>query len=337
MPKTNSFDPCIFSSFDALKNFFAESTDRSQILNEKHKVYSKVRAPLNPNLDRKWEICQLATAPFRWAYNFFIEGISKIASDYGMSSITDTLQLKTQAQYAKAGFDLYSTQTTKLFKIKTSINHPNAQGNLIKNFSMHKSDTIEASIEALIPRGEALLKFDHETGICRGMSEWFIYNYLNTKDQFQDVRAHMRALGKLFKQGGGIEPMILQTVLNNEKKQELLGLKLGVPNSRASMREPLHKFTLSQNKYSDAQMIDKIQKIPPGAYMVSLGVHMTTYIKVSDTLGFFFDPNEGIIEINGEAVGFELNKKIHEITKVFGMDPRQPLGRVIEFIPATLM
>lgn len=63
-----------------------------------------------------------------------------------------------------------------------------------------------------------------------------------------------------------------------------------------------------------------------------------TYVKVDSSLGFFFDPNNGITEINGEAQGENLYKLIltsfnqtKEITaKLF------PNQKEIELTPVTL-
>ena len=131
------------------------------------------------------------------------------------------------------------------------------------------------------------------------MTNWFLYLFLKTRHQFHDPRAHMAALGKLFINGGGAESVILQTIPDLQA-EELLNLKADPGVSYA--------YESSWALKKDAVM-DEIRKMSPGVYKVYIPSHLTAFIKISDSLGFFLDPNVGIIEISGDAVG----EKLYEI------------------------
>ena len=110
------FDPSLFNSYDRLKNSLIQSDAITQVLSKKDKQYSKVQYPYNPTLSFGWNACQIATAPFRWIFAIFARIVGKTASGLGATHYGK--QLKTCAQYLEIGFALYSTDSTKCFRIK---------------------------------------------------------------------------------------------------------------------------------------------------------------------------------------------------------------------------
>jgi hypothetical protein len=54
--------------------------------------------------------------------------------------------------------------------------------------------------------------------------------------------------------------------------------------------------------------IEKLKKLPPGAYGVGLHNHRIGYIKMDDQLGFIWDPNKGAIALVGKKQADELLK-----------------------------
>lgn len=318
MPDTITFNESVFSSYNNLQNFFLRSNAVNEVLNKKDKPYSKIEKPLNSNLRGKWLVCQIASAPFRLLLGLALKIISKSASLVGAKEFAK--QTKTAFQYQKAGFGLYSDTPTKLFMIKDTTNRPNDQGAIVnKTPFIPESRITDPKVKhRTFCRLRKGIKFNHDQGICRGMSNWFLYLYLNTKNQFADPRSHMAALGAQFSKGGGIEPTLLQSI--NLWKGKLLNLKIGTQgiHSHGSFGDPLYAHTPAEWKSQSKQIIEKLQNMPAGAYGTYLPFHMTAYIKINDRQGFFFDPNEGIIEIIGDNVGEKLYEMLTETLKHTG-------------------
>jgi hypothetical protein len=289
MSDTRVFNESVFNSFETLQNFLLRSNAIDQVLSRKDKPFSKVLSPLNPNLACHWQVSQIATAPFRWMLAIVLQIVAKTAAFLEATSFAK--QVKTGSQYLEAGFDICSDTPTKLFRIKNSINHPNTQGKVVSKTpfipeSRITNTRVKKRTFCSLHKG---VKFNHNQGICRGMSYWFLYLYLKTKTQFSDPRSHMAALGRQFVEGGGVDPTLLQSVYL--RKGKLLNMQITAPHVT-----PEH-------------IMNKPLNIPAGAYTIALPRHMMAYVKIHDKLGFFFDPNHGITEINGEAV----DKKFYEL------------------------
>ncbi len=309
------FNESVFNSHTNLQNFFLQSDAINQVLSRKDKPVSKVLYPLNPNLQGKWQICQIATAPFRGILAIVLHIVAKTASLLGAMKFAK--QAKTCSQYQWAGFALYSETPTKLFKIKDTVNHPNTQGEIVNRtpnipISRITDPKVKGkTFHTILP----VIRFKHNKGICRGICQWFLYLYLHTKDQFSDPRGHMIALGKQFADGGGMEATLLQSL--NIRKGKLLNMKIGTQAAHTSQRydAPLYTHIRSEWKSSTAQIVHELHNLPAGAYSVALPFHATAYVKINDKLGYFFDPNRGITEINGDAVGEKLYEVISDTLK----------------------
>lgn len=186
--------------------------------------------------------------------------------------------------------------------------------------------------------------FRHDKGICGGEVKWFIYLYHRTKSQFGDnVHEQMRALGKQFEEGGGVEPLLLQSILL--KKGKLLDFKFGAPLKdlkgtgvlrgiylKIRSSQPIgliHKTVeiLASNpnemanpsdldkmdavwKKPEQELIRQLQDLPGGTWYIRLFIkdgrpfnHGVGYVRVGSELGYYFDPNFGIIAIHGSEQG----------------------------------
>ena len=338
MSSVRVFDPTVFNSYTNLQNFLLSSDAINQVLSRKDKPFSKVLRPLNPNLSCKWQVCQIATSPFRWIAAVVLKIIAKIASFLGAAQYAK--QAKTGSHYLSAGFDLYSETPTKLFKIKNTTNGPNTQGKIVNETSLipesHITDSrVKNRTFCRIYNG---VKFNHHHGICRGMSNWFLYLYLKTKDQFSDPQSHMAAIGRQFAEGGGMESTLLQSIYL--RKGNLLNMKVGtqVAHSPGTFVTSLYKYTPSEWKSSTELIVCQLQNMPAGAYEVGLPLHDVTYVKINNRLGFFFDPNHGITEINGDAVGenlYELISKTLRNTGEFSKEHKDLILHV-DIIPVSL-
>lgn len=295
----------VLHTYSNLQNFFSSSEAIGEVLSQKDKICSKTFIPYGTNLDCKWQVCQIATAPFRYLVALMLQTVSIISVPLGARGFSK--QMKRNAEWLKGGFNGYTNDATKLFLLKSSINSPNAKAQALNATpSIPESRITDPRVKkrTLCDAYHAVI-FNHQH-ICRGMSTWFIYLYLNTKDQFSDPRSHMRTLGKQFVSGGGMDSTLLQSLYTCKGK--ILGLKIGT--------QPIHSrnqdYTFSFKRFcpewysNPQQMVEEMQNLPPGAYRAFLPKHDTAYIKIDNNLGFFFDPNRGITEINGSQQGEKL-------------------------------
>jgi len=333
-PRT--FNKSIFDSYANLQNFFYRSEAMNQVLSSKDDSYSKALIPLNSNLSGRWLVYQIATAPFRSISAFILNILAKAASFMGATQVSK--QAKSWAQHHEAGFAIYSETPTKLFRIKNTANGPNAEAQIVKTTPAIPENLITNSKVKKRTYCYQLQKvdFNHNRGICRGMSFWFLYLYLKTKNQFRDMRNLMAALGKQFTTGGGIDPTLLHSI--NLRKGKLLGLKIGTqaprtPESTRLLQCPAHQWE------SSAQRIAlQLQNMPNEAYVIRLPIHTIAYIKIHDQLGYFFDANHGITEINGTHTGeklYELISQSFEDTGAILHPSVQPFQRVRSNIDVT--
>jgi hypothetical protein len=309
MPDLRVFNEFVFNSYANLQNFFLRSDAINQVLSRKDKPFSKVLVPLKLNLAGKWQVCQIVTCPFRYISAIALQIISKMVRFLG--AVDFAKQLTTGARYLVAGFELYPEEPTKLFRIKNTVNRPNALGSVINKTPMIPESRItDPKIKKKTWCSEQKgIKFNHNQGICRGISFWFLYLYLKTKDQFSDPRNHMAALGKQFVHGGGVDPTLLQSIYL--QKGKLLGLNIGTQPAHSRAKScSLMEYIPAEWRSSAREITRQLQNMPAGAYEIFLPVHATNFVKIHDKLGYFFDPNNGITEINGDAVGEKLYQLI---------------------------
>ena len=182
---------------------------------------------------------------------------------------------------------------------------------------------------------EHRVNFNNDLGICRGMTDWLMYLYLNTKEQFSDPRSHMRALGKQFTSGGGMDPTLIQSLAL--QKGKLLGLKIGAQrlNSPGVRRSSNIRHRTSHWYSQREQITQEFQNMPVGAYRAWVPNHATAYIKINANLGYFFDPNNGITEINGSAQGEKLYALVSQSLKETGEHEGETNLNVIHFFPVS--
>ncbi|MGE0669655.1 MAG: hypothetical protein AB7H48_11060 [Parachlamydiales bacterium] len=295
------------NGYENLKNFFVSSEAPQKVINERESAMSKVVGPMYSDLDGIWEVAQIATYPFRWLLNLVLKEVAKLFSCLGAQELA--MHAKTASRYMKIGFDVYSESPTQFFLIKKTANIANDCGIISEASPVPASQIVDPKIRAKTflfstDPNEGEVRFDHANGICRGMSDWFLYLYFKTKHEFSDPRSHMIALGRQFSKGGGVEPVLLQSL--NIKNGSLLNLRIGVHDQQLiAGRYPgveLSRYPLNQWENEQDRIIQELRNLPPGGYKVGVPHHSTAYVKVDDHLSFYFDPNVGIIEISGEEV-----------------------------------
>jgi hypothetical protein len=140
-----------------------------------------------------------------------------------------------------------------------------------------------------------LIKFFHENGACRGISNWFAHLYFQTHDQFQDREAHLMAVAKQFSQGASREAALLHCVEDESKVLKLRNIEgISLFPWVESEGKKLHQFLLT---------------IPNGLFEVGLYRHRINLIKTDDDQFYIFDPNTGLLKLNREeAANFILRE-----------------------------
>jgi hypothetical protein len=309
--KVQVFDDSIFLSRKHLKNFFENSHAIQEVLDEKDRTYTTTT-----NFD-----------PF---------GVSEIVEEVKNWFAPFT------------AFGNRSEATTKLSKITTSHNYPNEEGKVVSNHA--PVPQAEIALEMRFPKSifylhnNSLVKFDRTgTGICAGSTFWFIYLYLNTKDQFDDPRKLMAALGKQFEKGGGMDPTLLQAI-NLRQHGYLLNLKIGAAPVEMAEHCPEIDYASNDWRSKSSEIIDQLKTLPSGAYAVTVPLHQMAFIKIDDQLGYYFDPMHGIIEIQGS----ELMEKLYALISStlqkmevgnwwLNLVGRADLRERVDFTPITLL
>ncbi len=144
--------------------------------------------------------------------------------------------------------------------------------------------------------------FNNE-GVCSGMSDYFGYLYLKTKDKVKNPTAHLRALGKIFEKGANPQAIFLQ-----------IGYR---------PLDYLHRYEIDTllKDHPVSEKIQKIRGLAPGIYKFILSYsegypHAVVYIKESEGLGFFYDPNQGVIRLSGR----DQAKKLVAILRLEGVE-----------------
>jgi hypothetical protein len=333
MPETRVFNESVFSSFSNLKDFFNRSNAVQEVLSKKNEPYSGVPVPVGANLAGKWQVCQIATAPFRLILSICLEIFAAIFETCGQASVAKNMG--NWAVHLDVGFNTYSEDTTKIFKIATSRNGPNREGKIVNEHPAIPESRLDAKARK---RSFCSIfhevRFGHYEGICRGESDWFLYLYLKTKDQFTNPRVHLAAIAEQFENGGGMDPTVLQSVFLRGGK--VLNLRRGKRDAAGRLLE----HYVIKHKHNDwrtnpSEMIRKIKALPVGAYRVGLPVHTTAFIKVSDQLGYYFDPNYGVIEIQGSELSEKLYAQVSSVLKYTG-DSDMPIANSVDFCPYAL-
>jgi hypothetical protein len=335
MSDTRVFNESVFHSYANLQNFFNQSPAIQQVVSKKNEPYAEVPVPVDAKLACQWQICQIASAPFRWTFAILLESTADGLELCGQTQVAK--EMKNWAVHLVIGFDVLSEETTKIFKIATSVNQPNQEGEIVNDHPQIPESRVDDQRvrKRAIWAGDSVIKFSHHTGICRGESYWFLNLYLKAKDQFSNPRAHLAAIADQFKDGGGMDPTLLQTV--HQRKGKLLNLKIGVQNAHGQfIRTELIKRTPREWKANASEVIRQIKAIPAGAYGLGLPRHQTAFIKIDDRLGYFFDPNDGVLEIQGNELAEKLYDQVSSTLKATGETHPIFSTLYLDFVPVTL-
>lgn len=138
-------------------------------------------------------------------------------------------------------------------------------------------------------------------GVCRGIVEWFFYLYKKSEGLFQDKEQQLFAIAKFFENGAPAESTIIQSL----------------DYYCTSTKEP-QKCNLWNWEYFLAENTDKsnsrLDQYRPGSYRLFLTGHVLAYIKISPHLGYIYDPNYGLIKLEG----WQSSQLLQYISKMYG-------------------
>jgi len=203
----------------------------------------------------------------------------------------------------------FQTHSNDLLGSSSNAIHPD-----IFDFCFEKDSSVTAFGGINIKNTEA---FDHEKGLCYGMSMWFISLYLLTYDDFQDREKHLEAVTKIFEQGATKPCAILQTIQAqpnaNDLLTEFLNLRIDIANQELETHD-LHDDPKKTH--------DQIKGLKNGIYEISLYKHSIVFIKINDKKGYLFDANLGTPRrLGNDQAGDELATNVINYFEGFDNDP----------------
>ena len=158
--------------------------------------------------------------------------------------------------------------------IASSINKPRAHLTDITKYTLMQKES------------SRVVDLSGKNGICLGMCRWFLKIYLQTKPAYSHSGDHIKSITSIFTNGGTREATLLQFIPNSEYNS-LFNLALNdIP-------------TLSLSNYFDKKTSETHSKLNKGIYLVLTDNHATLFIKHTNYLSYFFDPNIGSYELRG--------------------------------------
>jgi hypothetical protein len=225
-----------------------------------------------------------------------------------------------------------SRNLMRVFLITTSKNTYNQEGELIREHA----PIPEKQIKDKKVWNKTFCVLENEVvfihgGLCRGMCQWFHFLYLNTQGHFSDRRKHMIAICEQFANGAGKAAALLQSL--DAKKGKILNLNIGAqqPHSKRNRPDQMLKILCADwtNDSLLKDIVDKLNDLPVGSYTITIPRHALAMVKINNRLSYFFDPDEGVQEIQGTRPGQELSKLISACDDLDN-------GGNIRIIPVTL-
>lgn len=289
----------IFQSYENLRQYFQKSPD-----------IEKITA-----LSKSLPSLQLKVQTVRHMH------FSSKSDDKELKSVISTLN--------QTYYPVRDLENTQLYLIQKMKNRPNEQGLTLEKANPIHAQDLDRKVRK---RVYCPVTFNHRDGICSGECDWFGYLYLKTKQHFPDPRAHLFVIAALFKDGGGVEATLLQNI--RLLKGKMLGLKVGAQpvHSPDPVPFPLMTKTVNAWKQHSKAIIQSLQQLKPGIFRTDVPEHSTLYIKINSSLGFYMDPNEGVIEINGTEQGMFLHALMQYSFLAVKGDPK----KVFSVTPITL-
>jgi hypothetical protein len=132
------------------------------------------------------------------------------------------------------------------------------------------------------------LKFYHRHGLCGGMTNWFLYLFHKSRDQFDSDKECAIAVGRQFSQGAPTEAALIQKL-----------------NTMPVMQSTAHSKASGNPFDSRLPFVEVLRRLEPARYYVWLHHrrHAVVYIKSDQgDEGIFFEPGQGTFAATTEMV-----------------------------------
>lgn len=285
----------ILGSYDQLKKFLAAENAIKRISETPKNSY--VPIPHSPNLALRWHVLNVITWYPRVITSFFLQTIAFFVSFVSMRMAEPLYHLQ---QRIDIGFDYNSTDATKVFLLQQTENHPSPKAKVLlaNHPQIPFTEITDHRVKKLLneTKSPTHVVFNHKNGICRGESWLFVYFFLKTKHLFADPRDHVAAIAKRFRNGGPKEATLLQSLWIHDGN--VLNMYFG-------------KISLVSFKDLKTKK-NALNYLAPGPYLLGAPKHQMAFIKISNTFSLFFDPNQGVLVIEGPDQAEKLQRLVKE-------------------------
>jgi hypothetical protein len=297
---TQYFDANVLSSYFALDRFMETGAEQEiASLSELARQRNLAPSPERGILYNRWEVI--------WMH--IKEPFEKIAASFlrSLKCLLKTIGRREEAIQCKL-LSVHLTHSSD--RLDTFLDYENDF--LCPAVNIHRLDTPDIYlhppipslslkdklIQKLIPSSSDEVEVYSIEGVCRGMSYWFLYLFKRTLGLFQDHEEHLKAIAKFFENGATRQAAVLQALPGENK--------WGIPYDRMC-KHPVIKL-----QDSPKQKEEKIHGWAEGAYSLRTRNHGMAYIKYRQDLGYVFDPNNGLIRLQGDQA-----KKLDQFMKAY--------------------
>ncbi len=160
--------------------------------------------------------------------------------------------------------------------------------------NMQRKDTSDVFLKPIPSPLYEAHSFYHPHGVCRGISDWFIFLYLKTRRHFTSSEKQILAVAKIFEQGAPRASTLIQSMNAEDISWQALKLKVTTD-----------VLTVTTQTTSIDKIARKIHRLPKGIYgiyFVGKTIHRLNYIRTSTGKRFIINPQAraGLINISSK-------------------------------------
>jgi len=164
-------------------------------------------------------------------------------------------------------------------------------------------------------------------GVCAGESFWFNFVYLKNIPREADPESLLKKIASLFIVGAPKEAVFFQHFAQTFDRRPDPKPFAFVQFASKIILKPENNEEMLKNGDIFYQNINEIlETMPSGAYSLILPIlnyphhtpgilHAISLIKISNELAFIFDPNNGLMKIEGENLGDKINQFFNYISR----------------------
>lgn len=165
---------------------------------------------------------------------------------------------------------------------------------------IQRDSITDPDIKRYIPQDSEPISIASPLGVCRGICEWFLYLQKKSISLFPTSEKQLLAIAKLFEKGAPKEAAVIQAL----------------PQYSTMQKEPFVNFFFSQTNYITEESLPyvhySIHSLDEGSYFLYLSDHVLAYIKEGPDLGYLYDPNYGLIKLDGDPSS-QINEALYKL------------------------